>query len=163
MAPGKSYALLFAFLAGRCALGADDDVDGDAVKAYFDLNAYPDDHQDLHCGMYESLIIPCQNDNIGNLHDVGDDVAMSTAASSTGRHIERIEHTAVLTGTSDDETMHDPASHAIDHKLSGVSTWAPSDVDSSMLDFVRQTWVSCDHDQLTTFNFDAGAVGAHNT
>lgn len=42
MAPlWKSCALLFAFLAGRRALGAgDDDVDGDAVETYFNMDAY---------------------------------------------------------------------------------------------------------------------------
>lgn len=58
MALCTSYALLFAFLVGRCALGAVDDVDGDStVETYSNQRrAHADAHRDLDQGMTSSTV-----------------------------------------------------------------------------------------------------------
>ncbi|CEO95403.1 C2H2-type domain-containing protein [Plasmodiophora brassicae] len=127
-------------------MGADDadgDVDSDAVKTYIDLNIAWYAHRDLDHSMTSDKGM----NDIGNLGDAGDDVAMSTAASSVGRrHIERNDdvRAAVPAGTSNCGTMHDAGSHAIDHQLSATSAWASAGVASYM------------QQQLTTSNVDAG-------
>ncbi|XXQ36690.1 C2H2-type domain-containing protein [Plasmodiophora brassicae] len=127
----KLFALVFAFLAGRCALGADDDVDSDVARTRdFDLNMAWDAHRDPHHGMTSNA----GTNDIGNL---GDEVAMSTAALGRGRV---------------------PASYAIGHQLSGIPNWAPANVVRCMPDFGRQDSVADSQHQPTTYNVGAGAT-----
>lgn len=144
----KLFALVFAFLAGRCALGADDDVDSDVARTRdFDLNMAWDAHRDPHHGMTSNAVpnhahppfmvaddISQGTNDIGNL---GDEVAMSTAALGRGRV---------------------PASYAIGHQLSGIPNWAPANVVRCMPDFGRQDSVADSQHQPTTYNVGAGAT-----
>ncbi|SPQ99232.1 unnamed protein product (mitochondrion) [Plasmodiophora brassicae] len=91
MALWKSCALLFATLARRCALGADDDVNRDAVETYFDLDAYEDDYRYLDDEMTSNKVPYHTNapvmvaDTCATLTTMWR-MAMSTTGSSRGGH-----------------------------------------------------------------------------
>ncbi|SPQ97121.1 Uncharacterized protein PBTT_06401 [Plasmodiophora brassicae] len=120
MTPWKSYAVFFAFLAGRSALGAGvNGADQMQIKTYFDLDAYAYANRDLDDGMMSNAVPSHAHspamvaddirpgldvDISNNLSDAIDDDAMPLADPSTGRHNERTadEHATMLTGTPAD-------------------------------------------------------------
>ncbi|CEO96835.1 hypothetical protein PBRA_005439 [Plasmodiophora brassicae] len=188
MALCTSYALLFAFLVGRCALGAVDDVDGDStVETYSNRRrAHADAHRDLDQGMTSSTT---RLNGVGNLRDTGDvDAAIPTAGSSGGRSQGIVgERAVVVTETfkvedvpldldvdpmptwpmgrehnpphrADGATTHGPATRANDYLGSGMSFWPSADVVSGTFDFARRMWVPDDQRRRTTSNIAAGAT-----
>ncbi|XXQ36673.1 Secreted protein [Plasmodiophora brassicae] len=182
MALWKSYALLFAFLAGRCALGGDDDAVSDAVKTRdFDLNMAWDADQDPVHDMTSNAVPNRANPPFMVADDADDDVNGDAVDTNVDRNIawcahRDLDHSVasntgmndignlgdaavdVAMSTAESNRGRDPASYATDHLLSSPPIWAPTDVVSYMHGSVGQTWVSYNQHQIMTSNFAAGAT-----